>query len=110
MHLSNYQSLNQIHYESGQMKTDDPESGNKLHLPNQSTDMSTPDNLFHKAEAIAKDISQRTLDYRNDAELNILDKYKNFIWFALQTDIAQIETSATINKTTFPAIADRDPD
>ncbi|CAF4493710.1 unnamed protein product [Rotaria socialis] len=107
-YLLNYHSLKQIHYENGQMKADDPESDNKLYLPSQSTDISTPDNLFHKAETIAKDISERTPDYQNDPELNILDKYKHFIWFALPKDIAQIQISTTIDKTAFPAITDRD--
>ncbi|CAF5104915.1 unnamed protein product, partial [Rotaria magnacalcarata] len=107
-HLLNYHSLKQIHYENGHMKADDPESDNKLYLPDQSTDMSTPNNLFHKAETIAKNISERTLDYQNDPELNFLDKYKHFIWFALPKDIAQIQSSTKIDKTAFPAITDRD--
>ena len=73
--------------------------------------VSVPNDLFYKAESIANNAEKRaiqTIEFKNELELNILDKYKQFIWFAISKDTVQMEQDVTFNNGLFPSISRRD--
>ncbi|CAF3318405.1 unnamed protein product, partial [Rotaria sp. Silwood2] len=102
---SNYYSLKQINYEHGHMKPTNSESNKHMQLLYQSRDTSMPNNLFHEAELVANDTAKQVIDYQKDPQLNVLDKYKDFIWFALPKNIVEMEGYVTDNKTLFRSLA-----
>ena len=59
-------------------------------LLQRSIDIPLPNDCFYPAKLIPNDAERRVIDYQNDPELNILDKYKRFIWFALPKDIVSM--------------------
>jgi len=69
------------------MQQNSLEFENKTDRLQQSKEISLPNDCFYQAELIANDAGKRDFDYQNDPELNISDKYRRFIWFALPKDI-----------------------
>ena len=59
----------------------------------QPMDFSLSDDDFYRAELFANDAKKRVYDYENDPELDIPDKYKSFIWFALPKDIVSTDSN-----------------
>lgn len=59
----------------------------------QTVDLSLPDDCLAEAKSIMNRLDEEEIDMSNDRELNILDKYKRFIWFALPKDILTMKTN-----------------
>ncbi|CAF3027259.1 unnamed protein product [Rotaria sp. Silwood2] len=79
-----------------------------MQLLYQSRDTSMSNDLFHEAELVANDTAKQVIDYQKDPQLNVLDKYKDFIWFALPKNIVEMEGYVTDNKTLFRSLACHD--
>ncbi|CAM4865155.1 unnamed protein product [Rotaria socialis] len=91
-HRSDFQvshsSLDDITYKSGKMQN----YGVKKDLkpPSTQNDLRDP---FHEAKLLAVDAVRHaldTIDYGFDPPLNVPDKYKHMVWFALPADIASV--------------------
>lgn len=92
------------------MKTIDTESDKELHSVNQLKNTALENNVFTEAQAVVQNIDRQVIDFQNDPELNLLEKYKDYIWFALPKEIGQIQSSNTDSTGMFPAIAPKDTD
>lgn len=66
---------------------------NNMNRLQQSTDLCLSNDSFDQAELIANDTKKGVCDYQHDPELNIPDKYKCFIWFALPKDIVLMDSN-----------------
>ncbi|CAF4063303.1 unnamed protein product [Rotaria magnacalcarata] len=91
-HRSDFQvshsSLDDITYKSGKMQNYGVKKG--LKLPSTQNDLR---DSFHEAKLLAVDAVRHaldTFDYESDPPLNVPDKYKHMVWFALPADIVSV--------------------
>lgn len=57
-------------------------------ISEQMIHLSLPNDCLNEAQTILNCLEQQQeFDIQNDPDINILDKYKRFIWFALPKDI-----------------------
>jgi len=69
-----YHSLKRIHYDHGEMEE-----------------------IASEAKSIVNNIEQQQeFDIEHDPKINIPDKYKQFIWFALPKDIISMKTNCLV--------------
>lgn len=92
------------------MKVDDLASDKPMQILYESPDYSATNTIIHQAELATMDGEKWLIDYRSDPQLNILDKYKSFVWFALPKDVIDMNGDVETNTMVFPSIASHDTD